>query len=162
ERSVLQQTAHELRVQRVTSFVGFHACKQRQSNKGKVPDQVQCFVAAEFVVKPEWAVHYAIIREDNRVFERTAADQTHPPQRFDFAFETKRACARQQATKTFLAHVHFDFLLPHQRMWEIHETLHQELVGRIDADTAAVFDNFERLQDFQVPAALAKTPNTRL
>jgi len=68
-------------------------------------------VAAEFIVEAERAVHYAVVREDDCVFERATANEAHGAKGLDFALETKSARTRQEAAKTLLAHSHFNFLL---------------------------------------------------
>jgi len=119
-------------------------------------------VAAKFVIETQWAIHYAIVGQHNRVIERTAANQPHGAKRFNFPFETERARPRQQLAKALLANVHFELLLANKGMREIHEALHVKFVSGVDANTPAIFDDFQRPQDFQVTPPFAQTARAGL
>jgi hypothetical protein len=47
-------------------------------------------------------------------------------------------------------------------MREINITANVEFIGGVDANAAAVFDNFDRFQDFQETALAAEAANTGL
>ena len=113
-------------------------------------------MAAKFVGEPQWAIHHAIVGQHNRVIERTAANQPHGSKRFNFPFETEGTRPRQQLAKAFLANVHFELLPANKGMREIHEAFHMKFVGGVDADAPAIFDDFQRPQDFQVTAPFAQ------
>jgi len=149
-------------VKSVTGLVRFYARKQRQAHEREVANQVQRFVAAKFVVEPQWAIHHTIVGQHNRVIERTAANQPHGPKRFNFPFETEGTRPRQQLAKAFLTDVHFELLLANEGMGEIHEALHMKFGGGVDANAPAIFDDFERLQDFQVTPPFAQTARAGL
>jgi hypothetical protein len=57
---------------------------------------------------------------------------------------------------------HFDLLLADERMGKINVAADAELVGGIDADAAAVFDDFDGFQDFQVAAFAAEAAKAGL
>lgn len=55
-----EEAADELGVEGVAGFAGFNAAEERQADEGEVTDEVEGFVAAEFVGVAEGAVHDAV------------------------------------------------------------------------------------------------------
>jgi hypothetical protein len=51
ERFVGEKARDELRMERVSGLIRFHASQKRQADECKIPDQIECFVAAELVSK---------------------------------------------------------------------------------------------------------------
>src|SRR6266404_1117725 len=161
-RSIGKQAADELGVQSVAGFVSFHSGQDWQADERQVADEIERFVAAEFVGKAQRAIHHAAIGQDDGIFQRTATDQSHGAKRLDIAFEAESSRTRQQAAKSFREHDHFNLLLADQRMGKIDVALHMKIVGRIDADAAILFDNFNRLDDLEVAATTAQAANAGL
>ena len=79
KRRIGKQAAHQLRVQRVTSLVRLYTRQQWQSNKRKIANQIQRLVPAKFVVKTQWPVHNAFVREHDGILKRTTPNQAHRP-----------------------------------------------------------------------------------
>src|SRR6266567_5169124 len=96
EGRIGQQAADELGMQRMASLVGLYARQKRQSGQGQVADQVQGLVAPELVGEAQWTVQDPVVRKNNGIFERTAANQAHGPQRLDVALEAESSSASQQ------------------------------------------------------------------
>ncbi len=75
---------------RVACAVGDHMADQGMSEKGNVADQVQNFVAAEFVRKSQTLrIHNAFLIQDHHVFKRAALDQAALQQHFDLGEEAE-------------------------------------------------------------------------
>ena len=66
-----------MRVQRVAGFVRHDARFQRAAHQGKVTNEIECFMPAEFIRKTQRTVEYAVIVENDGVFNRAPANQTH-------------------------------------------------------------------------------------
>src|SRR5579863_5275988 len=113
-------------MQRMSRLMGFHTAEQRESGQSQVADQVQSFVAAEFVGKAQRAVHDAVGGEHNGVLQRTAANQSHGAQGLNVALKTKSASTGQKMAEGFRAHQHFDFLLAYQGVSKIDVTANAE------------------------------------
>jgi hypothetical protein len=161
-RRIAENPADQLSVQCMTGFVSLDPAEQGQTEKGQVPDQVERFVATELVGKAKRAVHHAVLGQDDGVFERSSANQTHGAQRLDVALETKGAGAGQQVPEGARFHEHLDLLLADERVREVHITLDPEFIGRIDADAAVLLDDLHRLYDLQIPAAPAQAARAGL
>src|SRR5438309_10370559 len=86
-----QQTADQLRMQRMTRFVRLDMREQRKACQGEVADEIERFVAAEFVREAQRAVHYAIRSEDDGVVQGTAGNQYHRGQRLTIPLKTTGA-----------------------------------------------------------------------
>jgi hypothetical protein len=157
-----EQAADELGVQGVAGFACFDSAEEWQADEGEVADQVEGFVAAELVGVAEGTVHDAVLGEDDGVIERAAADQAHGPERLDIGFETEGACAGENLAEGIGIDEQFDLLLADEGMGEIDVAADPEFVGGIDADAAAVFDDFDRLEDAKVTAFAAKATEAGL
>ena len=72
-----EEAADELGVERVASFSGFDASEEWQADKREIANQVEGFVAAEFVGETQRAIHHAVFGEHDGVVERAAANQSH-------------------------------------------------------------------------------------
>src|ERR1700694_4614561 len=107
-------------------------------------------MASKFIFEPKRPIHYPVIRKDDSILQRTAADQAHGLQWQDVAFEAESARARQKPAERFRVHHHFYFLLAYQRVREIHITLHVEFISGIDTYAPVAFDDFHRLLYFQI------------
>jgi hypothetical protein len=147
-----EKAADELGVEGVAGFAGFDAAEERESNEGEVADQVEGLVAAKFIGIAEGAVHYAVIGQDDGVIQRAAADEAHGAERLDIGFEAEGAGAGENLAEGFAIYEHFDLLLADERVGEINVAADAELVGGIDADAAAVIDDFDGLENLKVAA----------
>jgi len=119
-------------------------------------------VAAEFVGIAEGAVHYAVLGEDDGVIEGATADEAHGAERFDIGFEAEGAGARENLAEGFGIDEQFDLLLADEWVRKINVAADAEFVGRIDTDAAAVFDDFDGLEDAEVAAFAAEAAEARL
>jgi hypothetical protein len=119
-------------------------------------------VAAEFVGVAQRAVHHAVFGEDDGIVERAAADKAHGAKWLDIGFKAESAGTRENLPEGFGIHNHFDLLLTNERMGKIHVTADTEFVSGIDANAAAVFDDFDRLEDAKVAAFAAKAAESGL
>src|SRR5258708_5253725 len=157
-----KQAADQLGVQSVAGFVSFHSGEYRQADERQVADEIKRFVAAEFVGKAQRAIHHAAIGQNDGIFQRAATDQSRGAKWLDITFETEGSRTRQQVPKSFREHDHFDLLLADQRMRKVDVALHMKIFGRIDADAAILFNNFDRLGDLEVPTTTAQAANAGL
>jgi len=119
-------------------------------------------VAAEFVGVAEGAVHDAVFGEDNGVIEGAAADEAHGAERLDIGFEAEGAGAGENLAKGFRIDEQFDLLLADERMGEVDVAADAEFVGGMDGDAAAVFDDFNGLEDAEITALAAKAAEAGL
>ena len=55
-----EKAADELGVKRVARFAGFDAPEEWEANEGEVADEIEGFMAAEFIGIAERAVHYTV------------------------------------------------------------------------------------------------------
>ena len=160
--SVRKQTADELGMQRVTGLAGFDAAEEGKSDEGQVADQVESLVAAEFIGETERAVHDPIFREHNGVIERAAANQAHGAERLNVGLKAESAGTRKNSAEAFRVDGHFHFLLTDLRVGKIDVAANVKFVGGIDADAAAVIDDFDGLEDFKESAFAAEAADARL
>src|SRR5258707_8590514 len=109
-------------------------------------------MAAEFIGIAEGTVHYTVFGEDDGVIERAAADQAHGAERLDIGFEAEGAGARENLAEGFAIYEQFNLLLADERVGKIDVAADTEFVGGIDGNAAAVFDDFDGLEDFKVAA----------
>jgi hypothetical protein len=119
-------------------------------------------VTAELVGIAEGAVHNAVFGEDDGVIEGAAADEAHGAERLDIGFETKGAGAGKNLAEGFRIDEHFDLLLAYERMGEINVAANTKFIGGIDADAAAIFEDFYGLEDTEVAALAAEAAETGL
>ena len=157
-----EKTAYKLGVERVASFAGFDATEEGEADEGEIADEIESFVAAEFVGIAEGAVHHAVFGEDDGVIERAAADQAHSAERLDIGFEAEGAGAGENLAERVGIDEEFDLLLADEGMRKVNVTTDAEFVGGIDADAATVFDDFDRLEDAEVAAFAAKAAEAGL
>src|ERR1700757_3746380 len=143
-------------MQRMASFAGFDPAEERKAYEGKVADEVEGLMTAEFVGIAEGAIHNAVFGQDDGIIEGAAADQAHRAKGLDVRFKAESAGAGENLAKGFGIDEHFDLLLADERMGKIDVAADAELVGGIDADAAAVFDDFDGFQDFKVAAFAAE------
>lgn len=149
-------------VERVAGFAGFDAGEQGEADEGEVADEIESLVAAEFIGIAERAVHDAVLGEDDGVIERAAADEAHGAEGLDIGFEAEGAGAGENLAEGIGVNDHFDFLLADERVGKINVAADAKFVGGIDADAAAVFDDFDGLADFEEAALSAKTADAGL
>src|SRR5689334_6607084 len=140
----------------MAGLVGFDVGQKRQTSQCQVANQIQRFMAAKFIRKPERAIHDAVVGEDDSVLQRSSANQAHRLERFNVSLKTECARARQEVTERVWPNQHLHFLLADQRMGKINVTPHAKLIGGIDADPAITFDDLQRLEYFQVAALPAQ------
>jgi hypothetical protein len=146
----------------MAGFACFDSAEEREADEGKVADEVEGFVAAEFVGVAEGAVHDAFFGEHDGVLERAAADQAHGAERLDIGFEAEGAGAGENLAEGIGIDEQFDLLLADERMGEVNVAADAKFIGGIDGDTAAVFDDFDRFQDAKVAALAAKAAEAGL
>jgi len=146
----------------VASFAGFDTAEEWEAHEGEVADEIEGLVAAEFVGVAEGAVHDAVFRENDGIIERAAADKTHGAERLDIGFETEGASAGENLAEGVGVDEHFDLLLADEGMGKIDVTTDAEFVGGIDADAAAVFDDFNGSEDTEVAAFPAQAAEAGL
>jgi hypothetical protein len=151
-----------LGVEGVSGFAGFDAAEEREADEGEIADEIEGFVAAEFVGIAEGTVHHAVFGEDDGVVKRAATDQAHGAERLDIGFEAEGAGAGENLAKGIGIDEEFDLLLADEGMGEIDVTANTEFVGGIDADAAAVFDDFDRFENAEVAAFAAKAAEAGL
>ena len=83
---------------RVTATFGFNFPQKRHTKKSQVADDVEDFVADEFVLKSEQRlVEHSVFAQEHRILERAAEREVGFAEHFDFLRETKRARARDFA-----------------------------------------------------------------
>jgi hypothetical protein len=151
-----------LSVQGVAGFAGFDAGEEGEADEGEVADEVECFVAAEFVRVTQRAVHDPILGEDDGVIERASADEAHSAERLDIGFKAEGAGAGENLAERVGIDDQFDLLLADERMGEVDVTANAEFVGGIYGDAAPVFDDFDRFEDADVAAFAAKASEAGL
>lgn len=147
-------------VERMAGFAGFDAAEEWEADKGQVADEVEGLVATELVGVAEGAVHDAVFGKNDGVIEGAAADEAHGAERLDIGFEAEGTGAGENPAEGVGIDEHFDFLLANEGMGKINVAADAELVGGIDADTAAVFDDFDWFKDAEVAAFAAKAAET--
>jgi hypothetical protein len=157
-----EKTADQLGVERMAGFAGFDAAEEREADEGDVADEIKGLVAAEFVGITERAVHHAVFGEDDSVIERAAADEAHGAERLDIGFEAEGAGPGENLTEGVGIDEHFDFLLAYKWVGKIDVAADAELVGGIDADAAAVFDDLDGLEDAEIAAFAAEAAEAGL
>jgi len=157
-----EETAYKLGVERVAGFASFDATEEGEADEGEVADEIESFVAAEFVGIAEGAVHHAVFGEDDGVIERAAADEAHGAERLDIGFEAEGAGAGENLAERVGIDEEFDLLLADEGMRKVDVTTDAKFVGGIDADAATVFDDFDRLEDAEVAAFAAKAAEAGL
>jgi hypothetical protein len=157
-----QKAADELGVKRVAGFASFDAAEERKADEGEVADEVESFVSAEFIGIAEGAVHDAVFRENDGVIERAAADEAHGAERLDIGFKAEGAGARENLAEGFAINEQFNLLLADERVGKIDIAADAELVGRKDGDAAAIFDDFDGLENFKVAAFSTEAAETGL
>src|SRR5689334_7042626 len=75
-RVVLKQLRDKSRMQRVACFICDKAAQYGLSNEGEVSEQVEDFVANEFVGKTQTSiVQHGRVGQHNRIFQGTSTDQ---------------------------------------------------------------------------------------
>lgn len=158
-RRLGEDAGDEARVEGVSRFVRDDQSFERAAQQGQIADEIERFVAAEFVGEAQFTLHQSVGREDDGVFERAAANQSHGAKFFDFMRESKSSRRGEFAAKGFTADGDFGFLLADELMGKIDKAADAKFVGRINADAAASFGDFERLDNFQIFAALAQAAN---
>jgi hypothetical protein len=146
----------------MAGLAGLDASKEGQADQSQVADEVEGFVATEFVRVAERTVHDPVFGEDDGVIQGAAADKAHGAKRLDIGFEAEGARTRENLSKRFGIHEHFDLLLADERVGKIHVAADTEFVCGIDANAAAVFDNFDRFEDAKVTALATKTAESSL
>ena len=161
-RGVGEETAYKLGVERVAGFASFDAAEEGKADEGEVADEIESFVAAEFVGIAEGAVHHAVFGEDDGVIERAAADQAHGAERLDIGFEAEGAGPGKNLAERVGIDEEFDLLLADEGMRKVDVTTDAKFVGGIDADAATVFDDFDRFEDAEVAAFAAKAAEAGL
>jgi hypothetical protein len=119
-------------------------------------------VAAELVRIAKRAVHDAIFGEDDGVIKRAATDQAHGAEGLDIGFEAEGAGTGENLAEGFAIDEELDLLLADERMRKINVAANAEFVGGIDTDAAAIFDDFDRLEDAEVAALSAKAAEAGL
>jgi len=151
-----------LSVEGVAGFAGFNAAKKRETDQGEVADEVEGFVAAEFIGIAEGAVPDAVFGEDDGVIEGASTDEAHSAEGLDIGFEAEGAGAGENLAEGVGIDEQFDLLLADEGMRKINVAADAELVGGIDADAAAVFDDLDRFEDFKVAAFAAQAAEAGL
>jgi len=134
-----------LSVKRMACFAGFDAAEERKADESEVANEVERLVAAEFVGVAEGTVHDTVLGEDDGVIEGAAADEAHGAERLDIGLKAEGAGAGEDLAEGFGIYDHFDFLLADEGMGKIDVAADAEFVGGIDADAAAVLDDFDGL-----------------
>src|SRR6267378_5119046 len=146
-------------MQGLACFFGFNTRQQLQSGQCQVTNQIQCLVPSKLVGEAQRPVHDAVVSENDGVLERATTNESHGLERLDVALEAESTRARQKVAESIRPHQHFHFLLADQWMRKIHVAAHAKLIGRIDADPAVSFGNFQRLQYFQIAPLPAQFAN---
>jgi hypothetical protein len=157
-----EKAADELGVEGVAGFAGLDAAEEREADESKVADEVEGLVASKFVGITERAVHYAVFGEDDGVVEGTAANEAHGAEGLDIGFEAEGAGARENLAEGFGIYDHVDFLLADEGMGKIDVAADAELFGGIDGDAAAVFDDFDGLENTEVTSLAAQAADAGL
>ena len=113
-------------------------------------------MASKFVGIAEVAVHDPVFGEDDGVIEGASANETHGAEGFDIGFEAEGAGARENLAEGIGIDEYFDLLLADEGVGKIDVAADTELIGGIDADAAAVFDDLDRFEDFKVATFAAQ------
>jgi len=119
-------------------------------------------VAAKFVGIAEGTVHDVVFGEDDSVVEGAAADKAHGTEGLDIGFEAKGAGTGKNLAEGIGIDEEFDLLLADEGMREINVAADTEFAGGIDADAAAVFDDFDSLEDAEIAALAAEAAEAGL
>jgi len=146
----------------VACFARFHASQEWKACQRQIADEVEGFVAAELVGVTKRAVHDAVFGQNDGVFQRASADESHGAERLDITFKTKCAGAGKNVPEGLCVDDHFHLLLTNKRVGKIDVAANAKFIGGIDADLAAVFDNFHRLDNPQITALAAEIANAGL
>jgi len=143
----------------VAGALGDDEAAKRVADQGEIADEIERFVAAEFVGEAKGAVDDGVVGEDQSVFVGTAADEAHFAHAFEIALEAEGAGGSQQMAEGVAIDVQVHVLAADGGMREINGAADAELPGWINADTAAGVGDFEGLENAQVAAAAAKGAN---
>src|SRR5271170_319574 len=160
EGAIFQKTGDELGVQGVAGLVGDEAPLKRAAYQRQIADQIERFVANEFVGKAQRAVQDGIVVHDDGIGERAAANQAHFLEGHKLLDESEGAGGGEFAAERLAIDGHLDFLRAGAGMVVIHEAVHAKFVGRVDADAAVAVGEFERLDDVDIAALAAQTPGS--
>src|SRR5207249_1709554 len=87
----LQQGTAERHVKTVTSLVKHDFAQHGTARKVEIANGIEDLVSHELILETQaFRVEDAALVDDNRVLKRSAARQTHRPQRFDLMQEAER------------------------------------------------------------------------
>jgi hypothetical protein len=157
-----EEAADELGMQGVAGFAGFNAPEEWKADEGEVADEIEGFVAAEFIGIAERAVHDAVLCEDDGVIEGAAADEAHGAEGLDIGFEAKGAGAGENLAERIGIDEKFDLLLADLWVGKIDVAADPEFVGGMDGNAAAIFDDFDGLEDAEVASLATKAAEAGL
>jgi hypothetical protein len=116
-------------------FVSFNPGQEGSANERQVTDQVERLMPAELVREAQRPIYDAGFVQDNRVFERAAANQPHPAHPFEILNKPEGPCRRERSTERFAANPKFNFLGAHGRVAVLNEAVDPEILRRVNADT---------------------------
>src|SRR5690348_5283548 len=110
-------------------------------------------MAATFIRETQttW-VGYAVSREAHRIIEGSTTNQSHVAHLVQFVFKPERSGRGDLLSVIRRGQIHFECLVPYQRMIEEIVTAKLEPVAWPDCHAFAIGFNAHRLQDPHIPA----------
>ena len=96
-RSAFQQFRHKSRMQGVAGAIRNKASQNRLADQRKIPEQVENLVTHKLVRKSQRRfVEHSRLRQNDRIFQRSAADQPARLQLLHFMIKPERPRRRDQ------------------------------------------------------------------
>src|SRR6185437_923953 len=124
------------------------------AGKRKIADQVEHLVANELIRKAQAPVLHAVAGQDDSVFFRGAADQSHVAQH-ELVFAEAEGARRRDLRSVRISSQVDRVFLPSDRRGKVDLVGDAVTIARIDADKLAVLAHFHFAQDAQIFAAAA-------
>lgn len=138
----------------VAGAVGDDAADNLLANQGEIADEIENFVADEFIGEAQRAIAWTLGREDNHVLIAGAADEAHVAQIALILKKAKGARGRDFALVASGREINFEVLCADGR-GEVDGIGDGVSVGGIDADEFIALANLNLLQDSKISALAA-------
>src|ERR1700733_4427164 len=146
----------------MTGLMRDDPCLQRPADQRQISNQIQRFMAPEFVREAQWAVQDGGIVHNDGVGQRAAANQPHFLKRDKLLHKSECPSRAQLAIERFAIDGHFDFLRASARMLIIHEAVDAKFIRRIDPDAAVAVGELQWLDDMDVMTLPPESPGAGL
>ena len=150
--AVRQQTGDERGVHGMAGAFGDDAAEDAVAGEREIADEVEHLVANEFVGKAQASVLHAVAAEDDSVFRRGAADESHVAQHALVFAEAEGARGGDLRAVGIGREIDREILAMDGR-GEVDLVGDAVAVAGIDADELVVLTNFDLAQDAEVFAA---------